>query len=72
MLLYNSLVKFLNKNNILTDHQFGFSPKLNTSEAITRFLGIAFRCLANQTILITVFLDFSKAFDTLNHDILLK
>ena len=71
-LMYNRLVKFLIKNNILTDRQFGFRSKLNTSDAITQFLDISYHCLDNQKILIAIFLDFSKAFDTVNHDILLN
>ena len=71
-LMYNRLVKFLNKNNILTDRHFGFRSKLNTSDAITQFLSMSYHCLDNQKNLIAIFLDFSKAFDTVNHDILLN
>ena len=71
-LMYNSLVKFHIKNNILTHCQSGFRSKLNISDAITQFIDIAFQCLDNQQILIAVLLDFSKAFNTVNHDILLN
>ena len=70
--MYNRLVKFPNKINISTDRQFGFSSKLNTSDAITQFLDISYHYLDNKKKLIAIFLNILKAFDTVNHNILLN
>ena len=45
ILIYKKLVNLLNKNNILTDCQFGVRSKLNASDAITKLLDIAYHCL---------------------------
>ena len=55
----------------LTKNQFGFRPSKNTSLAISEFLEIIYKRLDTSSEAQAIFLDFSKAFDTINHDILL-
>ena len=60
----------LKSNSILCTYQFGFRKKSNTSDAIIEFLGYVYSSLDTKQSTIAVYLDFSKAFDTVNYDIL--
>ena len=64
------LGSYLKLNNILTTNLFGFRKNLNTSDAIIEFLDNVYSSLDNKQSTIVVYLDFSKVFDTVNHDIL--
>ena len=70
--VYNRLLLFLNKCNIITDCQYGFRPGHSTSTAVMHFNYNVLKSFENNNILMGLFLDLSKAFDTLDHTILLK
>ena len=57
---------------LLTDHQYGFRSNKNTTLAINEFLETIYQYLDQSKAIQTIFLDFSKAFDTVNHQILLN
>ena len=59
--VHNQLYYFLNDNKIITSKQFGFRPKLSTI-----LLNMDSGRLTGA-----VFLDLSKAFDTVDHNLLL-
>ena len=63
---------YLEIHDILSTNQYGFRPGRSTSQAIQSFLEIIYKKLDNSEVAQTVFLDYSKAFDTINHDILLR
>ena len=63
---------FLDHHNVLSDHQFGFRSGSSTSDAILEFLNFSYDSLNSNEYLLTIFLDFSKTFDTLDHNILLS
>ena len=65
------LVKFLYSNNIIYEHQFGFQQNKSTSLAVMDLHSKIVEAIENKKIACGVFLDFAKAFDTVNHDILL-
>ena len=63
---------FINNNSILYENQFGFQKGKSTHFAIMLLTDKITEGLDRGECLIGVFLDFSKAFDTVDHDILLE
>ena len=70
-LMYNRLIKFLDKFKILYEHQFGFRKGCSTHTALLALVDNLIQALDNGEYVLGVFLDFSKAFDTVDHSILL-
>lgn len=71
-LMSSRLLKFLEKNNnIFFDNQFGFRRGHSTDHAIVSIVDKIQRAIDDKESSCGIFLDFSKAFDTINHDILL-
>jgi sarcosine oxidase/L-pipecolate oxidase len=69
--VHTQIYNYLTENKILTSDQFGFRPKLSTSTALAFFIDNILENADNGLITASVFLDFSKAFDTVDHTILL-
>jgi len=66
------LLSYLNSINFFFPKQFGFRQNHSTSSALVSFSDCVTNALDNSDIPISVFIDFSKAFDTLDHKILLS
>ena len=71
-LVYNQLISFFEKNAILYQYQFGFRKGHSTEQAILELTDQLKTNIDNQKITCSIFLDLSKAFDTLNHSLLLQ
>ena len=71
-LMYDRLTKFLDKYNVLYQNQFGFRQGHSTHHALITLVDEITKSLDSGDIVIGVFLDMKKAFDTVNHKILLK
>ena len=70
-LLYCRLIKFINKNDILYDLQYGFRNKHSTQHAILDIVNTIHSNMDNRKTSCGIFVDLKKAFDTVNHEILL-
>ena len=71
-IMYNRLNAYLDKFKILFSYQFGFRNFHSTYMALMTLMDKITKCLENNEHVIGIFLDFSKAFDTVHHDILLQ
>ena len=70
--LFNKrLDAFLKKYNILTENQYGFRENRSTSLALMELVEDLTQSLDNRKHTIGVFIDLKKAFDTIDHKILL-
>jgi hypothetical protein len=65
------LLDFIEKNNRLSDKQFGFRKNRGTQEAMAFLTQKVVNILDKGEKCITVFLDLAKAFDTVSHGLLL-
>ncbi len=70
--MHNRLSGFIDKHNILFFHQFGFQKHKSTSLAILDICNQLVNAIESKQFSCCIFLDFAKAFDTVNHDILLN
>ena len=70
-LMLNKLLSFIEKHNILNNSQHGFRTKHNTVTANTDVIDYITHAIDNKLYTVGLFLDVSKAFETVNHDILL-
>ena len=68
----NQISSYLIKNNYLTENQYGFCKLFSTEHAILELSDRVISELDQGHSPLAIFLDLSKAFDTLNHDILLS
>ena len=70
-LIHKRTLNFLKDQNILCDFQFGFRDNHSTSHALLSLVEKVAHALDSSSHMVGILLDFSKAFDTINHDILL-
>ena len=70
--MYERLYNFLELHHCIYDNQFGFRGKHSTSHALISITEDIRNALDNKNILCGVFIDLSKAFDTVDHTILLS
>ena len=70
-MLFSRLFSYLDKNQLLNKNQFGFRPNSSTQFAISTIHDKLIKNIDNGLYTCCIFLDLSKAFDTVNHTILL-
>ena len=69
-LMHKRLSDYLSKYKILYDHQSGFQKRKSTENAALDLYGKIIKAIEKFEKTCTIFLDFAKAFDTMNYDIL--
>lgn len=70
--MHSRFKNYFNKYNILHENQFGFRKGHSTTDALISSLDYINMSTKSKKFIIGLFCDISKAFDTVNHDILLK
>ena len=70
--MYDRLNDFLNEFDIVFKYQFAFRKGYSTYLALTVLIDKLAKSMENGDYVVGVFLDFSKAFDMVNHKILLS
>jgi len=68
-MMHKNLVSFLDTNNIITNHQFGFCSGLSTFLALNQLHNYILRLNDSGQYTYGIFHNLKKAFDTVNHNI---
>ena len=71
-IVYNRTYDFLTKNEILYKQQYGFRSNHSTYMAVLDFVNNISDAIDKDKHTIGIFMDLSKAFDTIDHNILLN
>ena len=71
-IMYNRIYRFLDKNNIIYSLQFGFRQHYSTSYALLNLTEAIMKALDDGNFACGIFVDLQKAFDTVDHSILLS
>ena len=71
-LMHYRILKFLESNNSLCETQYGFRPARSCEHALLNAQNTLLDSLSKRQISLLLLIDFSKAFDMVEHSILLK
>ena len=69
---FNQLYDYFISNDLLFEGQYGFRDKHSTELAASELIDRFSKEIDNKKVSLSIFLDLSNAFDTLDHDILLS
>jgi hypothetical protein len=69
-IVYNRLINYIDRFHILIDNQYGFRNGHSTYLALLQLYNKISSAIDKNEFIIGIFLDLSKAFDTVSHDIL--
>ena len=70
-IMYNRMILFIYSQSILHFYQFGFHSHVGTQNAIATFVNFFANKLDKHEDVSAIFLDVAKAFNSINHDVLL-
>ena len=70
--MFDQLLAYLSNNNLLCIYQFGFRPGHSTELAALRLVDHLIAQMDMYNVPTHIYIDLSKAFDTLDHSILLS
>ena len=70
--VYKRVYEFLTRTGQICDTQYGFRSKHSCEHAIAQLVGTVLKNLENKRTTISVMLDLSKAFDTIEHSIMIQ
>ena len=71
-IIYNRINHFLNKHKVLNENQFGFRKRHSCEDAILLLTETIRKALDENMKTISCYIDLKKAFDTVDHQILLQ
>ena len=71
-LIANRILSFCKKFSIISPDQFGFQPGVSTCDALVELSESIYKSLDEKKHHMVALIDIKKAFDSVNHDILLK
>ena len=71
-ILYSRLIKYIDKSNILYKYQFGFRKNHSTEHALIELVDQIRYNIGGNKMTCGIFIDLSKAFDTVDHQILIE
>ena len=70
--IYNRLLQHTKENNIIVTDQYGFKNNSSTELAIFKLTNQILSHINNKSLVCGIFCDLTKAFDTVNHEILIS
>ena len=71
-IIYDQLSCYLNDSKLLFDNQYGFRSMHSTKYAALELIDRIITQMDNNELPINIYLDLSKAFDTIDHSILIN
>ena len=70
--IFDQLLAYFTNNSLLCVKQFGFRPEHSTELAALKLVNSLIAQMDSNNVPVNIYIDLSKAFDTLNHSILLS
>ena len=70
--MHNQVYTYLNENNLLNRSQYGFLTRHSCENAVSELVSVTLKGHETQKSTVAVFIELSKAFDTLSHSLLLQ
>ena len=71
-IVHTQIYKYLQEHKLITSEQFGFRPNLSTNVALTQVTEEILYNIKNKLNTCAVFIDLRKAFDTVDHTLLIR